>query len=91
MNKKLNTVLFILGATILNIVVMLLLMMIGLLIVTQIVGENPNPGTAQVLFLLVFAGSVAGAFAIYHRLIKVLSNKVDMDSHFYPIFGRRKR
>lgn len=91
MNKKVNTLLFVLGATIFNIIMMVLLLAVGLAGISALAGENINPGTAQILFLLLFVGSIAGAFFIYHRAIKLLSNKIDMEKYFHPIFTRFKR
>ena len=47
--------------------------------------------TASVLFILVFLLSVAGSFFAYHKGIKLLAKRVDMDKYFHPIFNSRKR
>jgi len=90
MNKKVNTVLFILGATVFNIIVMVLIMTLGLALLSILSGGNINQGMAQVLFLLLFVLSIAGAFGLYHLAVKLISSKIDMDTYFHPIFGRRK-
>ena len=91
MNKKLNTVLFILGATVMNIVVLLIIGLLGLLILNLVLPSNAAPGLVQGLFLLVFALSVVGSFFVYNRLIKFISGKIDMEKYFHPIFKPRKR
>ena len=91
MNKKVNTLLFVLVATIFNIIMMVLILAIGLTVISTVAGENISAGTAQILFLLLFVGSIAGAFFIYHRAIRFLSNKIDMEKYFHPIFTRFKK
>lgn len=90
MNKKINTLLFVLGATVFNIFMMILIMTLGLAAISMLVSENISQGTAQILFLVLFFGSVGGAFLIYHWVVKLLSSKFDLDKYFHPIF-RKKR
>ncbi len=90
MNRKVNTALFIVGATILNIVLMLILMGVGLFLVSFLFGNSINETGASIAFLVVFVGSIAGAFFVYHRIVRLISKKIDMDQYFHPIFGRRK-
>ncbi len=91
MNKKINTALFVLGATVFNIIVMVLLLGLGLALISVFAGENISAGAAQILFLLLFVASIAGAFFIYHQVVKQLSNKIDMEKYFHPIFTRHKK
>lgn len=91
MNKKLNTALFIIGASILNVILMIIFMTIGLALVSLIVPKNISPSVASVLFILVFLLSVAGSFFAYHKGIKLFAKKVDMDKYFHPIFSSKKR
>lgn len=91
MNKKVNTVLFILGATVFNIIMMILILVLGLALISVFVGENLGAGAAQILFLLLFVASIAGAFFLYHRAVKLLSRKIDMEKYFHPIFTRFKK
>ena len=90
MNRKLNTAFFIVGATVLNILLMLVLMGIGLFLVTLIFGSSINETGASIAFLIVFVGSIGGAFFVYHRIVRLISKKIDMDKYFHPIFGRRR-
>ena len=91
MNKKLNTALFIIGASILNVILMVVLMTIGLALVSLVIPGNISPTIASALFILVFLLSVAGSFFAYHKAIRFISKKVDMEKYFYPIFSSRKR
>jgi hypothetical protein len=91
MNKKLNTVLFILAASVLNIVVMILLMTILFALMALVLPPDIGAGLGQVIFLIVFALSIGGSFFAYHRFIGFLSKKIDMEKYFHPIFKGRRR
>ena len=89
MNKKVNTALFILGATVVNILVMIILLVIGLAIIARII--PPDGAGGQFAFLMVFLLSIAGSFFIYNRVIKLVSKKIDMEKYFHPIFKTGKK
>ena len=91
MNKKLNTALFIIGASILNVILMVVLMTIGLALISLVIPKNISPIIASVLFIMVFLLSVAGSFFAYHKGIRYLEKKIEMDKYFHPIFSSRKR
>ncbi|MEA1911041.1 MAG: leader peptide processing enzyme [Spirochaetota bacterium] len=91
MNKKINTVLFILGASILNVILMILFMTLGLALISLIIPDNISPTLASALFIMVFLLSVGGSFLAYHKGIKLLAKKIDMDKYFHPIFKSIKR
>jgi hypothetical protein len=89
MNKKANTVFFILGATVLNIVTMLIILFLGIFLIGRFLSESAQESVGQFLFILVFLVAIAGSFFSYNRLIKYISNKIDMDKYFHPIFKPR--
>ena len=90
MNQKINTLLFIIAASVGNIVVMIVLMTLLLAAASAVVPAELSPAAGQILFLLVFAASIGGSFFIYHRFVRFLSKRIDMDRYFHPIFrGRR--
>lgn len=89
MNKKLNTVLFILAASVGNIIVMVLLMTLLFALASMLLPSSLGSGIAQVVFLLIFVASIAGSFFVYHRFVGFLSKKIDMDKYFHPIFKRK--
>ena len=91
MNKKLNTALFIVGASILNVILMIIFITIGMVILSKIIPENTSPTLISVLFILVFLLSVAGSFFVYHKSIRILAGKINMDKYFHPIFNSKKR
>ncbi len=91
MNRKLNTLLFILAASVGNIVIMIVLMVALLGLASIIVPANVSPGLGQIIFLLVFAASIGGSFFIYHKFVGFISKKIDMEKYFHPIFRGRRR
>lgn len=91
MNKKLNTLLFILGATVVNLTLMVLLLVLMLVLVGTLVPEDSSPALVQMLLLFAFLIAIGGAFGIYTLLIKMVTKRVDMEKYFHPIFRPRNR
>ena len=90
MNKKLNTVLFILAATTVNILIMIIIIVLGLMGIARL-PENTQESMGQILFILLFLVAIGGSFFAYHKLIGYLSKKIDMEKYFHPIFRPRKK
>ncbi len=90
MNKKVNTVLFVLGATIANILVMLIVLVGGLMLVSRFVSESAQESAGPVLMIVLFFVAIGASFFLYNRFIKFLSAKIDMDKYFHPIFRPRR-
>ncbi len=90
MNKKANTVLFLLGATVFNLLMMFLLIVMFLVLISAIFRDSLNPNMLSILMIIVFVGSIAASFFIYGRLVKWLSRKIDMEKYFLPLFRRKK-
>lgn len=90
MNKRLNTVLFILGATVFNIVAMLLFFLVFMIIFARFIAPSLPPGANQIILLVLFIVSIAGTYLLYHRIMRWLSNKYDLEEHMAPLFGKKK-
>jgi hypothetical protein len=90
MNKKVNTVLFLLGATVFNLLIMFILIVIFLVLISAIFRDSLNPNVLSILMIVVFIGSIAASFFIYGRVVKWLSRKIDMEKYFLPLFRRKK-
>lgn len=91
MNKKLNTTLFIIGASLFNIVLMLCLFLLCLALLGLVLNENTSGNTAQFFLLLAFLLSVGGSYGIYSLVVKFMTNRFDMEQYFHPIFRPRSR
>jgi len=90
MNKKLNTVLFLLGATAFNLLTMFLLILLCLVAISAIFRDSLGPNLLAVLMIVIFIGSIAASFLIYGRLVKWMSRRYDMEKYFLPLFRRKK-
>ena len=90
MNKKVNTVLFLLGATVFNLLIMFILIVIFLVLISAIFRDSLNPNVLSILMIVVFIGSIAASFFIYGRVVKWLSRKINMEKYFLPLFRRKK-
>ena len=90
MNKRLNTLLFILAATVTNLIIMAMLAVGGFLLLSVLPIGASSPGIKNLLLIVVFFGAIVGSFFIYHALVKAISKRVDMEKYFHPIFKRRE-
>ena len=90
MNKKVNTVLFVLGATVFNLLIWAIVGALSIILISVIFKGPLNSYVGVILMIVVFVGSIAASFFIYSRLVKWLYRKIDMDKYFIPLF-RRKR
>ncbi len=90
MNKKVNTLLFILGATVLNIVVMTVLFFIFLVLFARFVAPALPPGANQIILLVLFIAAVVVTYFLYHRFMRFLTTKYPLDEYMSPLFGKKK-
>lgn len=91
MNKKVNTALFIIGATVVNLVLMAVLILVGFFIVSFLPLNQASQGITTVLVIVIFFAAIIGTFVIYHNMVKYLSTKIDMDKYFHPIIKRKDK
>jgi hypothetical protein len=91
MNKKVNTLLFILGATLFNIIVTVLCFLALLLLYARfIMTVLPENGRAWG-FPLIFIIAIALSFFVYRCVLKLLLKKIPVEQYFDPIFGARRK
>jgi len=90
MNKKANTLLFLLGATLFNMLTTIIFFVALLILYSKtIMTIIPESGQAWG-FPLIFIAAIALSFVIYRFVVKLLEKKVNVDKYFDPIFGRRR-
>lgn len=89
MNKKLNTALFIVLATVVNIVLMVAIFLILLVIFSRFVKEESSFTVLYMMFI--FLCSIGGTFFIYTFLIKWATKKFNLEEKLHPIFKGRSR
>ena len=91
MNKKVNTLLFVLAGTVFNVLItvisFLLLFVLFINFLAPVLPEN----VAAFGFIIVFVASVALAFFAYRLVMKQVTKRVDIDKYFDPLFGPRRR
>ena len=90
MNKKLNTVFFILAATLFNVFIAVACFILLILIYVRFLFNLLPEQSGSWGFALIFLISIAVSFIVYRFLLKFLVNKIDMDKYFDPIFVKRK-
>ena len=88
MNKKINTVLFVLGATVINLVVMGVLFIICMILIARF--ANPDSPLMPLWFGLMFFVSIGGSFYLYTRAMRILTNKFDLEQYLDPIFFKKR-
>jgi hypothetical protein len=89
MNKKMNTFLFILVATVGNLLILGILITVSLVLIAVLLGDS-RPGLSQALFVVAFIGSLVGSFFIYGFVMKKLQAKYNLDQYLHPIFKKKQ-
>ena len=91
MNKKVNTLLFVLCATLFNVLVAILTCILLILLYTfllsQIVPDAVNDWILPIIFML----GIVTSFLSYRALFKFLVKKIDVEKYFDPIFTRGRK
>jgi len=92
MNKKTNTVLFILGATVFNVLVCLAgfigLFFLYITVIAPVFGLGEESWSVAIIFI--FAGGIALSILVYRVVLKAVMKKIDVDKYFDPIFTRSR-
>ena len=88
MSKKTNTLLFILGGTVFNILITLISFFLFIFICSKIL--DPNSSSFGMVLVGCFVAAIVASFLVYRLAIKIIMKKVDMEKYFDPIFGPRR-
>ncbi|MBN2531839.1 MAG: hypothetical protein JXB88_03050 [Spirochaetales bacterium] len=89
MNKKLNYVLFLLAATVVNIIIMALLFFIPFILLALLLGKSFET-IYPILIIILPLVSIVGGYFIYSKLYMFFREKVNMEKYFEPLFKRNK-
>lgn len=89
MSKKTNSLIFMLLATVLNLVLLIVFFFVGMLLVGLYASYNPESGIIPALFVVVFLVSIVGSFMIYTKVIKYVNKKLELEDKLDPIFGKK--
>ena len=90
MSKKTNTILFIIGGTVFNIVVTILCFAFFLFIYSRFLFPHLPEGSIVWMLPVNFVASIVASFLIYRQTMKIIAKKVNMEKHFAPIFTRSR-
>ncbi|MDR2258122.1 MAG: leader peptide processing enzyme [Treponema sp.] len=91
MSKKTNTLLFILGATFFNILVTVICFTALLVLYARFIASLLPEAGRSWGFPVIFIAAIALSFVIYRAVLKLLMKKINVEQHFDPIFGGRRR
>jgi hypothetical protein len=89
MNKKVNTLLFILGATVFNIFVALFSFIAFVLLYMKFFMMMMPESSRQWGFTSIFLLSLAISFFVYRLVLKHFLNKIEIEKYFDPLFVRK--
>ena len=89
MNKKTNTIIFMLAATVANIIITIVCFLVLLVLYSKIVFPLLPEESITWALPVMFVFSIIASIFIYRLLIKFMMKKVDMEKYFDPIFSRR--
>jgi hypothetical protein len=90
MSKKTNTLWFILGATVFNILVTLVSFVLLLVLYVRVLSPLLPESAAAWSFPLIFMAAIVFSFVVYRIVLKQLLKRINVEKHFDPIFGRRR-
>ncbi len=91
MRKKLNTLLFMVGATVANIIIMMILLLVPFIVFTRFWASYVPDMLRTPIYVLIIVLSIVGTYFIYNAVINKIMKKVDMDKYFHPILKPKKR
>jgi uncharacterized membrane protein (DUF485 family) len=91
MSKKTNTLLFILSATVVNILITILSFFVLFFPYTRFLAPRLPPNSVVWGLTIIFVAALAISFIVYQVLLKQFVKKVDVQKYFDPIFGSRKK
>jgi hypothetical protein len=89
MNKRANTLLFVLGATILN-VLLYFVGLIALLALYSVLSPSIPESAQQWVFALILLLPIGISFLLYRLILKVVLKYINPDEHFAPLLGGRR-
>jgi len=91
MNKKVNTLLFILCATLFNIIIALVSFITLTLLYLKFFMMRLPEASRSWGFTAIFLVSIGISFLVYRVVLKHLINKVEIEKYFDPLFVRKHK
>jgi len=91
MNKKVNSLLFILCATLFNIITALISFVVFTLLYLRFLIPKLPEESRSWAFTSIFLVSIGVSFLVYRVVLKHLINKIEIEKYFDPLFVRKHR
>lgn len=91
MNKKVNTILFILCATLFNIITTLISFVVFTLLYLRFFIQKLPEASRSWVFTSIFLVSIGISILVYRVVLKYLINKIEIEKYFDPLFVRKYR
>lgn len=89
MNKKTNSIIFMAVATVVNLVLMFVLIILGIVLVSFIpFGDNTS--LYSICIFVVFFGAIFLSFKIYSKLVEWATVRFSLEEKLDPIFTPKK-
>jgi hypothetical protein len=83
-HKKINTLFFILAATIVNVLLMAMLFLLAYSVYQLMAGRYFSPGVNTFVIFLLFAGSVALTYFVHKTLVGLLLKRTRIGKYLHP-------
>jgi len=90
MSKKTNTIFFMLGATVFNIVITVACFVLLLVLYGRLLAPVLPANAAAWGLPVIFVAAIVMAFFIYKFAVQFMMKKVDVDNVFDPLFKSRR-
>lgn len=90
MNKKANTAVFILIATVFNLLLMGVLLIASFVAASSLFGDSGSPLAGLIGFLIIGVPIVV-TFFVYGAVMRWVQKRWNLDQYLHPIFRRRRR
>jgi len=91
MTKRANTVVFMLAATVLNVVLMVVIFGVLLILDLWLLAGRIDPNTNVYILIFCVFGTMALTFFLYHRIVKWATAKWDLEEKLEPLFGKKNQ
>jgi hypothetical protein len=91
MNSNGKMVLFFIGATVFNILLMAVLVISFILLIGVALGANADPTLFQILLFVGFIAAIVLTFLVYGWLMKWVTVKFQLEKHIPQLFKNKKK
>ena len=90
MSKKTNSLIFMLLATLLNLVLLIVFFILGFVILNLVISAmTENVAVVQIGVVLVFVFAIGLSFFVYSRIVSLLTKKFNLEEKLDPLFVRK--